>query len=159
MLQDGLKGRGLRSAEPLLVRYGRVKVAEQIAETLQAPLRVERTHRTINVSPPGPGCAGVSAASSPPPVGGAVRLALRRPNGTDGGSTMRLPATSAASGSQAWRQISAVAPTGAGKPATAAVVPTSRATREMMAAIDGYSTVIVVSNLAGRAGTAVQVSP
>jgi ethanolamine ammonia-lyase large subunit len=40
VLMDGLAARRLQSAAPLLVRYGRVKVAEQIAEALRVPLVV-----------------------------------------------------------------------------------------------------------------------
>jgi ethanolamine ammonia-lyase large subunit len=36
VLQDGLAGRGLSSGQAILARYGRVKLAEEIAERLQA---------------------------------------------------------------------------------------------------------------------------
>ena len=40
VLLDGLAGRKLSMGQPILVRYGRVKLAEQIAEALQADLVV-----------------------------------------------------------------------------------------------------------------------
>jgi ethanolamine ammonia-lyase large subunit len=40
VLLDGLAGRGLSCGQPLLARYGRVKLAEPIAERLQADLVV-----------------------------------------------------------------------------------------------------------------------
>jgi ethanolamine ammonia-lyase large subunit len=40
VLRDGLAGRGLRSGQPILARYGRVKLAEPIAERLQTDLVV-----------------------------------------------------------------------------------------------------------------------
>lgn len=39
-LLDGLSGRGIRSGQPLLARYGRVKLAERVAERLEADLVV-----------------------------------------------------------------------------------------------------------------------
>jgi ethanolamine ammonia-lyase small subunit len=40
VLLDGLAGRGISTGKPLLARYGRVKLAEQIAERLRADLVV-----------------------------------------------------------------------------------------------------------------------
>ncbi len=40
VLQDGLTGRGLTSGQPILARYGRVKLAEPLAERLQADVMV-----------------------------------------------------------------------------------------------------------------------
>jgi ethanolamine ammonia-lyase large subunit len=40
VLLDGLRGSGIESGQPILVPYGRVKLAEQIAERLQADLIV-----------------------------------------------------------------------------------------------------------------------
>jgi ethanolamine ammonia-lyase large subunit len=40
VLQDGIAGRGLSSGQPILARYGRVKLAEEIAERLQAEVIV-----------------------------------------------------------------------------------------------------------------------
>jgi ethanolamine ammonia-lyase large subunit len=40
VLLDGLAGRGIPTGQPILARYGRVKLAEQIAEGLQADLIV-----------------------------------------------------------------------------------------------------------------------
>lgn len=43
VLFDGLAGRGISTGQPILVRYGRVKLGEQIAERLQAELIVYLT--------------------------------------------------------------------------------------------------------------------
>jgi ethanolamine ammonia-lyase large subunit len=40
VLLDGLAGRGIRTGQPILARYGRVKLAEQIADRLHADLIV-----------------------------------------------------------------------------------------------------------------------
>jgi len=40
VLQDGLEARGLRCGQPILIRYGRVKLAEPLAEHLQVKLVV-----------------------------------------------------------------------------------------------------------------------
>jgi ethanolamine ammonia-lyase small subunit len=40
VLLDGLKGRGISQGQPIAVRYGRVKLAEQIAELLEPDLVV-----------------------------------------------------------------------------------------------------------------------
>jgi ethanolamine ammonia-lyase large subunit len=40
VLQDGIAGRGLSSGQPILARYGRVKLAEEIAERLEAEVIV-----------------------------------------------------------------------------------------------------------------------
>jgi ethanolamine ammonia-lyase large subunit len=40
VLQDGLAGRGMTSGQPILARYGRVKLAEDIADCLEAELIV-----------------------------------------------------------------------------------------------------------------------
>jgi len=40
VLLDGLAGRAIRTGQPILARYGRVKLAEPIADALQADLIV-----------------------------------------------------------------------------------------------------------------------
>jgi ethanolamine ammonia-lyase large subunit len=40
VLQDGLAGHGLRCGQPILARYGRVKLAEEVADCLRADLVV-----------------------------------------------------------------------------------------------------------------------